>query len=134
MKWILKKNDILPLNDILTVLKGGWEHHDKKAILTIEFEKRPRTTGEYSQNHCLNGSIQQICEETGNDFSTVKTYVKQQAIKRGYPVKMKKGEYLVGVDGNLIPISESDSTTVECGYLIEETKILASELGIILKE
>jgi hypothetical protein len=134
MKWILKKNDIFPLNDILTVLKDGWEHHDKKAIVTVEFEKRPRTTGEYSQNHCLNGSIQQICEETGNDFATVKNYVKQQAIKRGYPVKMKNGEYLIGIDGNLIPISESDSTTVECGYLIEETKILASELGIILKE
>lgn len=47
---------------------------------------KPRTTGENSQNHHLNGHIVQICNETGNDYNTVKNAVKMIAVeKMNYP-------------------------------------------------
>ena len=88
--------------------------------------KRPRTTGEKSQNHALNGAIQPICEETGNDFDTVKAYVKNMAISLGYPFDTFKGK--------VIPWSESRTDTVQCRMLIDCVHRLAAELSITLKE
>jgi len=119
-----------------------WEEASQKASkkgvmveVTIRPQRKTRTTGERSQNHALNGAIQQICEETGNTFDVVKEYIKQQAISMGYPIKRnEKGEYVINPFGYPVGISEADSSTIECGYLIEATHILAGELGIILKE
>lgn len=88
--------------------------------------KKPRSTGERSQNHHINGHIQQICVETGNDFEAVKMYVKKQAIRRGYPFETFRGE--------VIPLSESKIDTVQAGYLIDEIHQLADELSIVLME
>ena len=95
-------------------------------IITINKERKPRTTGEYSQNHHLNGHIQQIAVETGNDFSAVKAVVKQMAVSMGYPFRTLKGM--------VIPYSESEASTVECAILIEAAHMLAAEQGIILRE
>jgi len=119
-----------------------WEQASQKASkkgvvveVTIEPQRKTRTTGERSQSHCINGFIQQICQETGNSFDVVKEYVKQQAISMGYPIKRnEKGEYVINPYGYPVGISEADSSTVECGYLIECARILADDLGIILKE
>jgi len=100
----------------------------KHGILTVrvsEVRKR-RTTGERSQNHRLNGFIQQICVETGNDFHAVKEVVKLRAISRGYPFDT--------FNGVTIPRSEADSSTVECSLLIAEVEQLAAELEIRLVE
>lgn len=88
--------------------------------------RRKRTTGERSQNHRLNGFIQQICVETGNDFRAVKEVVKLRAIGRGYPFKT--------FHGVTVPQSEADCSTVECSLLIEEVEQLAAEEGIVLRE
>ena len=121
------------LNEISTLVLDSIKV-EKPLAITLARPKKKRTTGKYSQNHHLNGHIQQICEETGNDFQTVKLYIKKEALKRGYPTKVRDGEQIIDLWGNPIPISEGEANTVECGYLIEEVHILASDLGIILKE
>lgn len=86
-----------------------------------------RTTGWQSQNHHINGHIQQICEETGNSFSTVKEYMKEQAIDMGYPTETLP-------DGSVRPKSEAVINTKEAGYLIDTIHRFAAEWGYILRE
>lgn len=104
--------------------------------VTISTLRRKRTTGWKSQNHAVNGFCMQIANYTGEDFPSVKLYVKRQAIKRGVPIKTNtNGDILYSrFDGEPIPISESDMTTEQCSWCTEEARILASELGIILQE
>lgn len=102
------------------------------------FEKphKPRTTGWRSQNKHFNGHVQQICEETGNDFGQLKVYVKRRAMSRGLPAMMnERGDIVYSlVDGEPLPMSEADMDTVQCGWCIDECHVLAAELGITLKE
>jgi hypothetical protein len=95
--------------------------------IKISLPGRPRTTGEKSQNHRLNGFIQQICMSTGNDFDMIKVLIKMRAIDKGYP-------FLTLPTGDRYPKSESFSTVEECSLLIAETEQLAAEEGIRLKE
>ena len=88
---------------------------------------KPRTTGFRSQNHHLNGHIQQICQETGDYFDDMKTCVKRRAVARGYPTR-------TDVFGDIVPLSESAASTVECALLIEEVHVVASFLSVELKE
>lgn len=97
------------------------------VLVTMQPPKRPRTTGEGSQNHHLNGHIMQICNETGNDYDTIKYCVKMLAVEQmGYPYKT--------VAGHILPQPESQSSTDECAKLIEAAHVLAAQLSIILQE
>jgi hypothetical protein len=107
--------------------------HNGYINVSIELPRRPRTTGERSQNRALNGYIQQICEETGNDFGVVKTEIKHRALRRGYPFLEKNGIIMRDIYGREMGISEADSSVEECGLLIEEAIQLASELDIKLE-
>lgn len=107
---------------------------NRRVHVLVETEKKARTTGRFSQSHHLNGHIQQICTETGNDFSQVKEYIKSRAISRGYPQKTHHGRPAFDLFDRPIGISEADSTTEQCALLIEEAHMLASELGIVLRE
>ena len=103
------------------------DKHNDYVLVTIASPKRPRTTGDGSQNHHLNGHIMQICAETGNDYETVKNAVKMLAVEQmGYPY--------TDFHGVITPKPESESSTDECAKLIEAAHILAADLGIILKE
>ena len=103
------------------------DKHNNYVLVTIASPKRPRTTGDGSQNHMLNGNIMQICNETGNDYDTVKLAVKMIAVEQlGYPYKT--------IAGNVIPLRERESSTVVCSKLIEASFMFAADLGIILKE
>lgn len=110
---------------------------DMVVTVTIEKPFRPRTTGYKSQNHCLNGYIQQICMETGQDFASTKTYIKQKAIEMGYPILRRKtiGGYEDVTDwwGNPVGISEADASIEDCSLLIDCAIMLASEFGIVLR-
>jgi hypothetical protein len=88
--------------------------------------RRLRTTGEKSQNHRINGFIQQIAESTGQDFDSIKIYCKGEAMARGYPFDTIKGK--------VIPWSETRIDTIQAGYLIDSIEQLAAEMGIVLKE
>lgn len=105
-----------------------------RVHILVEPEKRIRSTGPGSQGHHLNGHIQQIAMFTGQPFEDIKKYVKQRAIDMGYPMLKRLGQPVVDLWGQPVGISEADSTTAECALLIEQTHILASELGIILRE
>lgn len=107
-------------------------------IVTVTIEKpfRPRTTGYKSQNHALNGFIQQICMETGQDFASTKSYIKQRAIEMGYPRLAQRTvrgiEDVTDWWGNPVGISEADASIQDCSLLIECAVQLAAELGITL--
>ena len=97
------------------------------VLVTIQPPKRPRTTGENSQNHHLNGHIMQICNETCNNYDVIKYCVKMIAVEQmGYPYKT--------IAGHIVPQPESESSTDECALLIEAAHILAAQLSIILQE
>ena len=100
--------------------------HNDYVLVTIQPPKRPRTTGEGSQNHLLNGIIVQICEETGNDYDSVKDAVKMIAVEQlAYPYKT--------IGGKIIPQRERDCSIEECSKLIEAAQMLAADLGIIVR-
>jgi hypothetical protein len=97
------------------------------VLVTLQPPKRPRTTGKESQNAHLNGHVMQICNETGNDYDSVKNAVKMLAVESmGYPYKT--------IGGQIVPQRERDCSTDECALLIEAAHILAADLGIILQE
>lgn len=112
----------------------------KKSPNTLDVElsthSKRRTTGPFSQSHHFNGHVQQICNDTGNDFNDVKLYVKRRAFKRGLRFATKdNGEVLYSlIDLEPLPISETKMTTEQCAMCIEETHELAAELGIRLIE
>lgn len=95
-----------------------------------------RSTGIGSQNHCLNGFIQQIAQHTGNTFEDVKLYVKRQAFARGLPMLTRADGSIVLslVDGQPLPMSETDMDSQQCGWCIDEANVLAGELGLVLEE
>ena len=52
-----------------------------------------------------------------------------------YPMLIREdGSVQKDLWGRIMGISEADSSTEECAILIEATHMIASELGIILKE
>lgn len=97
------------------------------VTVSLSRPRKPRTTGPGSQNHHLNGHIMQICQETGNDYDTVKNCIKQIAVEQfGYPYQE--------VAGHIIPKAERETSTEECALLIEASHYLAADLGLILRE
>jgi len=110
------------------------DEQKKQIHVLIEPEKKKRSVGYKSQNHHLNGHIQQIAMCTGQPFDDIKKYVKQQAVSMGYPMLERFGQPVRDLWGNVQGISESDSTSDQCALLIEATHQLAAELGIILQE
>ena len=96
------------------------------VLVTMQPPKRPRTTGKDSQNHLLNGILVQICEETGNDYDSVKDAVKMIAVEQlAYPYKT--------IGGKIIPQRERECSIEECSKLIEAAQMLAADLGIIVR-
>lgn len=113
--------------------RGGY----MRLVLSPPFKHR--STGENSQNHAINGFIQQICMVTGNDFDDAKIYFKRSAFKRGYPFKttiIDEKEVIVYSlnDGEPLPASEKEIDTIQAGYLIDEVKQFADEHSIKLEE
>ena len=113
------------------VIRRELEHcknkHNDYVLVTIQPPRKPRTTGEHSQNHHLNGHIMQICNETQNSYNAVKDEIKRIATEEmGYPYEE--------INGHIHPIGESESSTDECAKLIEAAHVLAADLGIILQE
>ena len=102
------------------------DKYNDYVLVTLQPPKRPRTTGENSQNHLLNGILVQICEETGNDYDSVKDAVKMIAVEQlAYPYKT--------IGGKIIPQRERDCSIEECSKLIEAAQMLAADLGIIVR-
>ncbi len=116
---------------VLAIFEKADRLHNGFITITIENKKKPRTTGPNSQNHHLNGHIQQICEEIMDDFHVVKAEVKYKAIKMGYPILEIDGVVQVDVQGRPKGISEADASTEECALLIEAAHEIAAFVGIV---
>ena len=102
------------------------DKHNDYVLVTLQPPKRPRTAGKDSQNHLLNGILVQICEETGNDYDSVKDAVKMIAVEQlAYPFKT--------IGGKIIPQRERECSVEECSKLIEAAQMLAADLGIIVR-
>jgi len=99
----------------------------EQVYVMIAPVKKRRSTGDQSQNHRLNGFIQQICVSTGNEFDMIKMLVKLRAIDKGYPFQTLP-------TGDRFPQSENESTVQECAILITEVEQLAAEEGVALQE
>jgi len=117
----------------IEVPKGSQEQyaailHKSPEYLDIEIgtPTKHRTTGKGSQNNHAWGHIAQLANETGHDVTEIEAIAKTRAIKRGYPYT----EYM----GQVIPKSQTDITTTECGFLIDELHAIAAELDIQLVE
>ena len=118
--------DLGAAENIKRELRKCSDKHNDYVLVTIQPPKRPRTTGENSQNHLLNGIILQICEETCNDYDSVKDAVKMIAVEQlAYPYKT--------IGGKIIPQRERDCSIEECSKLIEAAQMLAADLGIIVR-
>ena len=100
--------------------------HDMNVCSNCGYKRVPRSTGERSQSHAINGFIMQICKETGNDFDTVKLWCKRESMQEGYPFDSFKGV--------AVPWSETRIDKVQAGVLIETIHRLAAELNIRLVE
>jgi hypothetical protein len=116
----------LPAFARLTMQEIVQKNHE---YLTIEIRKvgKPRTTGEHSQNHAINGYCQQIARETGQPFESVKSAMKHEAMTRGYPFDTEK------VTGQVVPWSESRLNTEQAAILIDTIQQFAAEYGIVLE-
>lgn len=109
--------------------KGGY------VSLILHPPRKPRTTGEKSQNHAINGFCQQIAVSTGQPFDDVKKHCKQVAVGMGYPIQKDKNGFAVkDFWGNTNGVSETEIDTQEAGTLIDAIKLVAAELNIKLKE
>jgi hypothetical protein len=90
------------------------------------FQIMRRSTGPHSQSAHFNGHVQTIAVSTGNDFGTVKMWIKTEAISQGYPFETFRGV--------AVPQSEALSSVAECAILIDVAHRLAAELNIKLVE
>jgi hypothetical protein len=99
------------------------------GYLNVRFDlpHRPRTTGWKSQNHRINGFIQQMSAATGNDFDALKMVCKREAISEGYPFQTLP-------NGEVWPKSEAGISIEEATILINTIQRIAAEYNIPLKE
>ena len=111
-------------NDVLEFCN---KHRNGYLRLQVSPPEKKRTTGEGSQCNHINGHVQQIANEIGEDFDIVKMEAKRKAMNRGYP-------YRTDAFGNAQPLSESNISTEAAGYLIEALHEIAAFLNITLKE
>jgi hypothetical protein len=114
-----------------------YQEKDRPPFYTVKIDKprKPRSTGEKSQNHHINGHCQQIAQHTGNDFETVKEFAKCMAVSMGYPfMEDSHGTAVRNIWGKTRGISEADCSTEDAAILIEAIHRLAAELDVELME
>jgi len=97
-------------------------------IATVKKWYKPRTTGEYSQNHHIHGHATQIGAEAGMTKDEVIQEAQEQALSKGYPAKLSP------ITGKIIPVSESELDTRGAAILIDQLHEIADFLSIKLKE
>ena len=131
---------VAPMSDRVTILipeeyRQAWldiaskptVRKSRQLYVKIGAPRKPRTTGYRSQNHAIHGYAQQIAEYTGDYIDDVLDEAKRRAVSRGYPTRTNSF-------GAIVPVSETETSTVEAATLIEELLHIASDLDIRLRE
>lgn len=85
---------------------------------------RARTTGPGSQSAHLHGHLQQLAEHTGHSMGELKQIIKSETTS--WPTH----EIL----GHLVYASEADVDSATESEAIERCHVIASDLGIVLRE
>lgn len=110
--------------------------HGGYVSVTFAAPYKKRTKGKKSQNNCIHGYAKILADYTGETTERIKDFCKKRAFRRGYPAKVDgDGDIIYSpIDGEPIPESTANINTVQAGYLIEEMKLLAAELDILLPD
>ena len=103
------------------------QKHNGYMRVKISKPTRPRTTGWRSQNHHIHGHATEIGIYTGETKDEIIRLAKQDALTKGYPSH-------TNFKGDIVPNSESDISTVEAGYLIDQLHEIADFLGVNVTE
>jgi hypothetical protein len=110
---------------------NGKEKHGDWYDVEISYPRKPRTTGDKSQNHRIAFLCNIIAAENAFEgfttYQSVKDLAKLRAIKRGYPYRWAK---VPGYADAVLPCHENELDTVQAGYLIDELEQMAAECGI----
>lgn len=124
------------MSALKALLRDGIAKSGDAYEVRIMLPRKHRSTGPKSQGNHFNGHVQQICDDTGNDFADVKLYLKRRAFRKGLPYRQKPDGTIIYslIDQEPMPISESDMDTVQCGWCIDEAHQLAAEMNITLRE
>jgi len=101
--------------------KGGF------VSVTIDNPKKPRTTGELSQNNLIWRLITILSDVTGDTIHQVEEGLKDRAISKGYPY------HISGVTKKPVGNSMTTISTVEASYLIDTAYEVLAEYGVILE-
>lgn len=109
-----------PLKVFTDKLRGG------PAVIQLKKWYKSRTTGWKSQNHHIHGHEGQLSQELAIDPDTLHLYLKNAAIKRGYPYDI--------LDDCVFPWSESRVDSLQASFLIDEIHTFAAEHGVNLIE
>jgi hypothetical protein len=91
-------------------------------------DKRPRSTGRYSQSNHLHGHLQQLAEHCGYHLNEMKAVMKEAVTE--WP---RKRVSFGGKTYN-VPISEAEASVVEESAAIEWCHHMAAELQVVLRE
>jgi hypothetical protein len=104
-------------------------HEKDKGVvkITVQNVQKPRSVGPGSQSAHFNGHVRQIAHFTGDDFEHLKYQIKFEAITKGWP-------YHYNSKGEQVPESESEVSTQEISFGIEQCHESAAFLGIRLVE
>lgn len=108
-------------------IKWSVKNRNGNSRLILKPPYKPRSTGEGSQSHHINGHVTQIANEIGDTFDDIKDEAKRRAISKGYPYRTDSFK-------NVKPLSETEIDTTQAGYLIEALHEIAAFLNVTLTE
>lgn len=94
------------IDDLDELLKTSHEKYGGNVLLQISLPKRPRTTGQRSQNHIIRGdcaSISKQCIKDNPKFTPGFVH----AMLKAFAVRDKYYPY-IEIDNQIIPLSEAD--------------------------
>ena len=101
--------------------------HNGYCYFKFGVPRKPRTTGERSQNTHIHGHATELADEAGDTKDYYLLRAKERAISKGYP-------YHVDAFGKCCPESETGLDTVQAAALIDQLHEDAAFLGVTLKE
>lgn len=109
--------------------------HNGFYTVKISTPRKPRSTGEGSQNHRINGFIQQIANSTGQPFDDIKKRAKELAVDMGYPIlEDENGNAIYSLWGNVQGISESDASVQDAIILSQAVEQIAAFCDVRLND
>jgi len=122
------------LQSVVAYFERNDVKHNKYYTVKINTPRRPRSTGDKSQNHRINGFIQQIAMSTGQPFDDIKKRAKQLAVDMGYPMLTdESGLPIYDLWGNIQGISESDASVEDAILLSQAVEQIAAFVGVVLR-